>query len=171
MLCDKEGTVMNYASAVLLITLQIASSNSSKAQTAERANATSNLAITLKTERSTYKVGEQVTVLIEIKNVSNKPYCEFRHFESGYAEVNDFRISARNSAGVAYSTRKVPYPRIGMSAGRECLDSNKAWQERLAANRLLDMSEPGVYIFQVDHIDRETKMTVVSNEVPVTLIQ
>jgi hypothetical protein len=130
-----------------------------------------SISLTISTKQQEYKVGESILVNIVRANISDARYCESHALETGTAELNGYNVTASDDTGSLYPRIKKPFPRGMRSTGRLCLEPGQSRKEQLVADSLVNMSQAGIYHIQVNHLDREAGVRVVSNTITVTVHQ
>jgi hypothetical protein len=153
-------------------------SGKSAAQVTQPAPAEPKISITIKTAQSAVKVGSDVEVEVEMKNISAEG-VGFVPTSTMSSSTTSFRWDIREGAG-----KEVPMTEYGLKANcldspggvpRICagssfeaiLDPGKSFRQKLALSKEYDLSRPGKYTIQALGFDGKTD--VKSNTITLTV--
>ena len=163
---------------LVLLTMPFLGSRISAAQAAHPAPAEPRISITIKISRSGVKVGSNVDVEVEMKNISSEGVGFVPAGTMSFSSTS-FRWDIRDSGG-----KPVPMTEWGLKANcldspggvpRICagssfsdiLDPGKSFTQKLALSKEYDLSKPSKYTIQALHSDG--KADVQSNFISLTV--
>jgi hypothetical protein len=159
--------LLSIACVLLVCSLSLSQSKPSTANTPEK----DRISITIATKQKEFKVGSPIILNIIVKNISEYKYCEHQRVETSEAELNEYYPIVKDASGRFLPRLVRSYPKGMRSAGLLCLVPGEISKESLFIDQLADVSSPGVYTVQIEHVDHGTNTPVHSNSITITISQ
>jgi hypothetical protein len=130
--------------------------------------------ITISAVRATVRAGDEVEVLVSVKNLTNRE-MDFSANISDLTGIDpNYVFEVSNDRGSPASRRAYPHPELatGHAVFRK-LQPGATITDTEPVSRLFDMTKPGKYIIQVSRriSDDKSEGTVRSNKITITVAQ
>jgi hypothetical protein len=138
---------------IIALLLSVCSVSESQSSAADSVAGNAKISLAIAAKQNTFKVGETILLNIAVKNISTDNYCENHFLETGEAELNGYDVDVRGSDGKIYPSIPISRDRWRRSRGKLCIKPGEILKELLSVNQIADLSGPGVYQIQVDHMD------------------
>jgi len=117
---------------------------------------------------SVIRVGSDLPINIDLKNISPEPFRFHFTFAHNQAELNGFIAKVTNSAGEELPLVP-PQPAGFRSKSSFVLQSGQVLHDHLVLNHLVDLSRPGTYTVRVKWKYRRLNKWVESNTITVVV--
>ena len=137
---------------------------------------TPSFGLTISTAKGPVKAGSTVQIEIVVRNISGHDISFQMTYTRPFVEITDHvRIADRNGVNVSetdFGRKALGYVATSGVDGKlvhVSLKMDKSFAYQLNVDELYDMRRPGKYTIQIDRFDEESKTTVKSNKITVTI--